>query len=65
MKPTPKQPTDKLPRVNRGGGWNHTDPSVLRSADRIRNTPAYRNYYLGFRTAQTGCRQILKRDAPQ
>ena len=62
-----KQPTDTLSRVTRvtrvirGGGWILTVPSVLRSADRNGDTPAFRFIILGFRCAQTGCRQqVLK-----
>ena len=60
-----KQPTDKLPRVYRGGGWSSTDPSMLRSADRDGFTPAIRyNFFLGFRCAQRGCKQPLKGTPP-
>jgi formylglycine-generating enzyme required for sulfatase activity len=54
-----KQPTDKLPRVSRGGGWYNTVPSVFHSAYRIKNTHAHRYINLGFRCVQTGCRQVL------
>ena len=39
-------------RVYRGGSWNF-DPRVLRSANRIRNTPDIRINLLGFRLART------------
>lgn len=62
-----KQPTDTLSRVtrvtrvSRGGGWGYTDPSMFRSAYRNGYTPAVRFNFLGFRCAQTGCRQqVLK-----
>ena len=38
-------------RVLRGGSWN-TDPSYLRSADRIGFFTSFRNFGLGFRVAQ-------------
>lgn len=59
-----KQPTDKLPRVLRGGGWYFSDPSVFRSADRDWDTPADRGHNLGFRCAQRGCKQPLKGTPP-
>ena len=56
-----KQPTDKLPRVFRGGGWGYSDPSLFRSAYRYGIAPANRSSDLGFRCAQRGChQQILK-----
>lgn len=56
-----KQPTDTLYRVFRGGGWFFTVPSMFRSAYRFGSSPAIRYINLGFRCAQTGCRQqVLK-----
>ncbi|HHM12237.1 MAG TPA: hypothetical protein ENJ16_01690, partial [Planctomycetaceae bacterium] len=37
-------------RVNRGGGWS-SNPRVVRSADRFRNSPGLRSINLGFRVA--------------
>ena len=51
--------TDTLRRVFRGGGWSGTDPSMFRSADRFRITPADRNFDLGFRCAQRGVRMTI------
>jgi formylglycine-generating enzyme required for sulfatase activity len=35
-------------RIGRGGSWRN-DARYVRSADRVLNTPSYRNDYLGFR----------------
>ena len=39
-------------RVARGGSWNYY-PSRARVANRYRNDPGYRNFYLGFRLARS------------
>jgi len=44
----PTGPTSGGGRVNRGGGWCNYARNC-RSADRIRFTPGFRDYYLGFR----------------
>jgi formylglycine-generating enzyme required for sulfatase activity len=43
---------DASSRVLRGGSWNN-DPRDLRSANRIRNRPGYRDLNVGFRVART------------
>jgi formylglycine-generating enzyme required for sulfatase activity len=47
----PKGPSEGSGRVIRGGGWSD-DGQRCRSADRGRNAPTLRYYYLGFRVAQ-------------
>ena len=59
-----KPKPDTLHRVVRGGGWDDSDPSVFRSADRGRNAPAVRDYSLGFRCAQRGARQPVGKVGP-
>ena len=54
-----KLPTDNRYRVFRGGGWCFVDAAGVRSAHRYRVAHAVRNYYLGFRTTQSGCRMPL------
>ncbi len=39
-------------RVNRGGSW-YFDPSLLRAANRLRNTAGVRSPIIGFRVART------------
>jgi formylglycine-generating enzyme required for sulfatase activity len=61
MKPTPiKPPTDPRSRVFRGGGWLNHVAARVRAAFRITDAPALGHYYLGFRCAQRGVRQVLK-----
>ncbi len=43
---------DQARRVLRGGAWNDI-PSILRSADRIRSEPDYRDFFTGLRIART------------
>ena len=54
-------PTDDLYRVYRGGSWIVTSATFVRAAFRVVNTPMYRDYYIGFRLTQTGCRQSVDR----
>ena len=52
--------TDTLRRVFRGGSWGNTTAAVVRAAFRDGNAPLIRsNIILGFRTVQSGCRQVL------
>ncbi|MCB1768063.1 MAG: SUMF1/EgtB/PvdO family nonheme iron enzyme, partial [Candidatus Competibacteraceae bacterium] len=37
----------------RGGSWNTFYPAGVRSADRSRNVPTYRHYFLGFRLSRS------------
>ena len=60
MTPTPQLPTDNFPRVFRGGTWDDTSATCVRSAFRYDLTPTVRDNSIGFRCAQRGCRQILK-----
>ena len=60
MTPPTKQTTDNLFIVFRCGGWSITSPSMHRSADRYKNSPANRHHILSFRCAQRGCRQVLE-----
>ena len=39
-------------RVDRGGSWSN-DPRYARVADRVRDGPGYRSFYLGFRLARS------------
>ena len=39
-------------RVSRGGGWAFIDAARVRAANRNRDSPADRNFYLGFRCAR-------------
>ena len=57
------QRTDNIHRVYRGGSWVYSTATVVRAAVRNVITPSLRDYYIGFRTAQRGVRQILK-DTP-
>jgi formylglycine-generating enzyme required for sulfatase activity len=41
-------------RVDRGGGWDDDDPSIVRAASRDGRAPSYRYRYLGFRCARAG-----------
>ena len=57
----PKPSTDKIPRVVRGGSWHYATATNVRAALRDVSTPMGRYFsYIGFRTTQAGCRQILK-----
>ena len=58
------KPTDNLRREFRGGSWYNSSATVVRGARLGGNAPSLRDDLVGFRTAQTGCRQILKGDAP-
>ena len=62
-KPT-KQSPDNLYRVFRGGGWNNSVPSMLRSANRNWGTPANRYFSLGFRCAQRGAKMPVGKVGP-
>ena len=57
-----KQPAtaDELRRVFRGGSWHYTSATVVRAAYRSYSNATFRYLVIGFRTAQTGCRQVLK-----
>ena len=57
-------PTDNRPRVFRGGSWYSTSATYMRATYRLDKTPLLRSDNIGFRTAQCGCRQPLKGDAP-
>ena len=62
---SPSKPTDNRLRVFRGGSWGSTSASVVRAAFRYGGvTPTYRNPNVGFRTAQTGCRQQVLKVTP-
>ena len=50
--PNPTGPESGTSRVFRGGGWSSTLPSLFRSAKRVRNAPAGRIDFLGFRCAR-------------
>ena len=54
----PEAPDD-LYRVFRGGSWYNSTAVVVRAANRYGVTPTYRYFNFGFRTVQTGCRQVL------
>lgn len=56
----PKPPTDRIPRVVRGGSWDYSSASIVRAAFRIGDTPSNRDLDLGFRCAQRGARMPLK-----
>ncbi len=43
---------EKLPRLLRGGSFNYR-PAYIRSADRNKDFPSYRNAFYGFRPART------------
>ena len=58
--PPKPQPTDTIHRVIRGGSWLNSSTLLVRGAYCIGNTPLARSDNIGFRTTQTGCRQILK-----
>jgi formylglycine-generating enzyme required for sulfatase activity len=45
--------------VFRGGSWYYSSAVVVRAAYRDVVTPTYRGGSVGFRTVQTGCRQVL------
>jgi formylglycine-generating enzyme required for sulfatase activity len=47
----PPGPSQAAVRVFRGGGWS-IFPQSGRSADRVRDSPGYRNFDLGFRVAR-------------
>ncbi|MCK6559578.1 SUMF1/EgtB/PvdO family nonheme iron enzyme [candidate division KSB1 bacterium] len=47
----PIGPETGTQRVLRGGSWDY-NPLIVRCAYRIRNSPTYRNYLMGFRCAQ-------------
>ena len=47
----PPGPLQSTFRVSRGGGWSGI-PRFARSAYRLKFTPAYRNYFVGFRVAR-------------
>lgn len=57
-------PKDNRPRGFRGGGWHYATANGVRAAFRYVITQPYRYNYIGFRTAQCGCRQILKVNPP-
>ena len=57
---TTKPKTDKLYRVYRGGSWSDTTATDVRAAYRDDYTPLLRNYDIGFRCSQRGCRQVLE-----
>ncbi len=46
----PTGPSTGSFRVSRGGSWNRDGP-YCRSASRDRDTPDFRNFYIGFRVA--------------
>ena len=50
--PNPTGPESGTSRVYRGGGWDGTDPSVFRSADRDGSWHAVRHLLIGFRCAR-------------
>lgn len=54
---TRTKPADNIFRVRRGGGWGNG--AFVRAAYRDVVTPTYRYFNFGFRTAQSGCRQVL------
>ena len=56
MKP-PNQKTDNLYRGFRGGAWDYSTADNVCAAYLFGSTPTLRDYLIGFRTAQTGCRQ--------
>ena len=60
MNPTPKPKTDDLHRSFRGGSWINATVTNVRSAYRDDGAPMLRDFHFGFRTVQTGCRQVLK-----
>jgi formylglycine-generating enzyme required for sulfatase activity len=39
--------------MNRGGGWNNDDPTLVSAALRSGNVPSYRSDSIGFRCART------------
>ena len=47
----PRGPSRAELRVIRGGGWGN-EPRYVRSADRDRDAPGFRDFYLGFRVAR-------------
>jgi len=51
---------DNLPRRCPGGSWRDSSTTYMRAANPDDCTPSIRGGILGFRTAQHGCRQILK-----
>ena len=57
---TPTKTTDDPRRVYRGGSWSNTTATNERAAYRVVDTPMVRLHVIGFRTAQTGCRMLLK-----
>lgn len=61
MTPRTKTPTDTLPRVYRGGSWYYSSATDVRGAYRFDYSPSLRSGNFGFRTAQSGCRQSLKK----
>jgi hypothetical protein len=61
MTPPTKPPTDTLPRKVRGGSWNDSHAPIVRGAVWIDLAPSFRDDSVGFRTAQSGCRQHLDR----
>lgn len=60
---TPKQSTDNLYRGFRGGAWDYSTAANVCAAYLFGSTPTLRDYLIGFRCAQRGCRQPLKGDA--
>jgi formylglycine-generating enzyme required for sulfatase activity len=56
-----KTPSDKRLRVYRGGSGNSTTATFVRAAIHNVRTPSVRIDLIGFRTAQSGCRQHLDR----
>ena len=53
--PTP----DELNSINRGGGWGSYEDESVRACLKVRAATEDTDHNLGFRTVQTGCRQIL------
>jgi hypothetical protein len=57
---TKDKPMDDRYRAFRGGACENRNASLVSVVSSDCYTPAYCNPILGFRAAQTGCRQILK-----
>ena len=55
-----KPPTDNRLRIVLGGSWYNSYAPIVRAAVRIDLAPTLRDDVIGFRTAQSGCRQPLK-----
>ena len=49
----PIGPKNGVYRVLRGGSFNYVIPQDLRSANRVRYSPEFRDFFTGFRVART------------